>query len=84
MPEGQQPRGATPHPRSGAAAESARLRRRRNRREEPPHVQGQGRWLGGATPLRSQGQQPRGATPPPRSSGCGGAGGPRGDTPRPR
>ena len=42
MPEGRQPRGVTPHPRSGAAAESARLRRHRNGREELPHVQGQG------------------------------------------
>ena len=53
MPEGRQPRGVTPRPRSGAAAESARLRRRRNGpeelpksevrdggREELPHVQG--------------------------------------------
>ena len=34
MPEGRQPRGVTPRPRSGAAAESARLRRCRNGREE--------------------------------------------------
>ena len=53
MPEGRQPRGVTPRPRSGAAAESARLRRHRNGpeelpksevrdggREELPHVQG--------------------------------------------
>ena len=53
MPEGRWPRGVTPHPRSGAAAESARLRQRRNGgeelpnsdirgggREELPHVQG--------------------------------------------
>ena len=33
----------TPHPRSGAAADSARLRRRRNSQEELPHVRGQGR-----------------------------------------
>ena len=50
MPKGQRPRGVTPHPRSGAAAESARLRRGRNGREELPLVQGQGRRLGGATP----------------------------------
>ena len=36
MPEGWQPRGVTPHPRSGAVAESARLRRRGNGREELP------------------------------------------------
>ena len=53
MPEGRWPRGLTPRPRSGAAAESARLRRCRNGpeqlpiskvrgggREELPHVQG--------------------------------------------
>ena len=51
IPEGRQPRGVTPCPRSGTAAESARLQRRRNGREEllksevrgggreePPHV----------------------------------------------
>ena len=38
MPEGQQPRGVTPRPRSGAAAESTRLRRRRNGHEELPHA----------------------------------------------
>ena len=32
----------TPRPRSGAVAESARLRWRRNGQEELPHVQGQG------------------------------------------
>ena len=53
MPEGQRPRGVTPRPRSGTAAESARLRRPRNSqeglpkskvrgsgREDQPHVQG--------------------------------------------
>ena len=65
-PERRWPRGVTPCPRSGAAAESARLRWRRNGQEELPHVRGQGPWLGGATP-------------PPRSGGCAGAGGPRGD-----
>ena len=56
MPDGQQPRGVTPRPRSWAAAESARLRRRRNSQEELPHVRGQGR-------------RPRGATLRPRSVG---------------
>ena len=42
MPEGQRPRGVTPLPRSGAAAESARLRRRRNGQEELPRIRGQG------------------------------------------
>ena len=36
MPKGRQPRGVTPHLRSGAAAESARLQRCRNGREERP------------------------------------------------
>ena len=36
MPERRWPRGVTPRPRSGAAAESARLRRHRNSREELP------------------------------------------------
>ena len=69
MPEGQQPRRVTPRPRSGAAAESARLRGRRNGREDPPCAQGQGRQLGGAIPC-------------PRSSGYAGTGGPRGAIPR--
>ena len=42
MPEGRWPIEVTPRPWSGAAAESARLRRRRNGREELPHVRGQG------------------------------------------
>ena len=36
MPKGRQPRGVTPHLRSGAAAESDRLQRCRNGREERP------------------------------------------------
>ena len=36
MTEWRQPRGVTPRPRSGAAAESARLQRHRNGREELP------------------------------------------------
>ena len=45
MPEGRRPRGGTPRPRSGAAAESARLQQRRNGREELPksEVRGGGR-----------------------------------------
>ena len=54
MPKGQQPKGFTPRPRSGAASENARLRWRRNGWKELPHVQGQGR-------------KPRGATLHPRS-----------------
>ena len=36
--QGWQPRGATQCPKSGAAAESARLRQHRSRQEELPHV----------------------------------------------
>ena len=36
MPEGRRPRGVTPRPRSGAAAESARLRQCKNGQEELP------------------------------------------------
>ena len=50
MPEGRQPRGVTPRPMSGAAAQSTRLRWRRNGREELPRVRGQGWRPGGATP----------------------------------
>ena len=40
---------ATPHPKSGTAAQSARLRQRRIGREETPHVRGQRRRPRGAT-----------------------------------
>ena len=45
MPKGQWPRGVTPRPRSGAAAQSARLQPCRNGREELPksEVRGSGR-----------------------------------------
>ena len=80
MPEGRRPRGVTPRPRSGAAAESARLRRRRNGREELPCIRGWGRRLeeqpnaeargGGQEELpHVQGQGQR-----PRVPGCDGAG----------
>ena len=36
MPEGRRPRGVTPHPRSGAAAESTSLRRRRTAERSYP------------------------------------------------
>ena len=49
MPEGRRPRGVIQRPRSGVAAESARLRQRRNGREELPHVRGQEQRQGGAT-----------------------------------
>ena len=66
IPKGRRPGGVTPHPRSEAAAKSARLRRCRNGREELPRVRGQGQQPGGATPRPyAQGQVPRlgGATP---------------------
>ena len=78
MPEGWQPRRVTPRPRSGAAAESARLRRRRNSREEPARVWGQGRRPRGATSCPRPGWRPGGATSHQRSHGCTGTGGPRG------
>ena len=64
------PRGATPHPRSGAVAgrNYPLPEARDSGLEELPHTRGQGRW-------------PRGATPGPRSGGCAGAGEPRGATP---
>ena len=40
MPEGWQPRGVTPPPRSGAEAESARLQQHRSSQEDLHHVQG--------------------------------------------
>ena len=59
MPKGRQPRGVTPRPRSGAAAESARLRQHRNGGEELPNVRGQG-------------QRPREDTQRPRSGSARG------------
>ena len=58
MPEGRQPRGVIPGPRSGAVAKSTRLRRHRNGQEELSCVQGQG-------------VRPRGVTPRPRSGAAG-------------
>ena len=52
--------------------------------EELPYIRGQGLRPGGATPgphAWGQGQSPGGPTPCPRSSGCAGAGGPRGAIP---
>ena len=47
MPKGRRPRGVIPHPKSGAAAKSTRLRRHRNGQKELPHVRGQGQKPGG-------------------------------------
>ena len=67
LPQGRRPRGVIPRPRSGAAAESARLRQRRNGGEELPCVRGQGGWLRGTTPCRRSGAAVRGVIPHPRS-----------------
>ena len=67
MPEGRQPRGVTRRPRSGAAAESARLRQRRNGREELPKSEVRGGSREELPRIRGQGWRLRGATPhPPR------------------
>ena len=52
--------------RSGAAAESARLRWRRNGREELPKSEVRGGGREELPRVRGQGQRPRGATPRPR------------------
>ena len=55
MPEGRWPRGVTPRPRSGAAAESTRLRRHRNGQEELPRPRS-----GGAAERRYPASEVRG------------------------
>ena len=82
MPEGRRPRRVTPHPRSGAAAESARLQRRRNGREELLKSEVRGGGLEELPHTRGQERRPGGPTPRPRSGGYPGAGGPRGARPR--
>ena len=42
MPEGQRPRGVTPRPRSGAAAESARLQQHRTTEKSYPVSEARG------------------------------------------
>ena len=59
MPEGWRQRGVTPPSRSGAAAESARVRQQRNDQEELPHVRGRGRQPGEATPYPRPGAMAR-------------------------
>ena len=75
MPEGQRPRGVTPHPSSGAAAESARLRRRRNGQEELPDVRGQGGQPREDTQRRRSGEAAGRRYPTPLSPRSGAAGG---------
>ena len=69
MPKGRWPRGVTPRPRSGAVAESTRLRRRRNGQEELPCVQGQGGLPRGDTQRPRSGVATRGVTPRPGRGG---------------
>ena len=59
MPERWQPRGVTPRPRSGAAAESARMRRHRNGGEELPksEVRGGGWRTNPMTKARGGGRE---------------------------
>ena len=75
-------RGATSRPRSGAEAGRTPCPRGSGQ-EELPHVRGQGRRPGGATPnptrTRGQGQQPEGATLHPRPGAAAGR-----STPSPR
>ena len=71
--QGRRPRGATLRRRPGAAAE---------RTYRMPDARGSGPE---DLPYdRSQELRPGGPNPPPRSSGCAGAGGPRGAIPRSR
>ena len=60
MPEVQQPRGVTPRPASGAAAESARLQRRRNSQELLPKSE-----------VRGGGREELPHTPTPKARGGG-------------
>ena len=69
MPEGQQPRGVTPRPRSGAVAESARLQRHRNGREELPKSKVRGGSREELPRVQGQVQRPGGATPHQRRPG---------------
>ena len=82
MPERCRPRGVTPRSRSGAAAESARLRRcRKAKRSYPSPRSGavakrsystsevRGSWEEPPR-IQSKGWRPGGAIPRPRSGGC--------------
>ena len=72
MPEGRWPRGVTPRPRSGAMAESARLRLRRNGREELPKSEVRDGGREELSHVRGQRQQPGGATLRLRSGAAAG------------
>ena len=71
MPKEQRPRGITPHTRSGAAAESARMQWRRNGREEIPKSKVRGGSREELSCVRSQRWWPGGATPCPHMRGQG-------------
>ena len=66
-PGGQRPRRVTPRPRSGSAAESAKLQRRRNGREELPKCEVRGGGQEELPRVQGQGRQPGGASPHPRT-----------------
>ena len=92
MPEGWRPRGVTRRPRSGAAAENARLRRRRNGLEELPKSE-VGAAAGRSYPtskVRGGSREelpcelPRGATLLMRSGAAAGRSYPMPQRPRPR
>ena len=77
MPEGRRPRGVTPRPRSGAAAESARLRWRRNGERSYPasEIRGGDERSNPASEARGGGRQelPHAPTPPSRRPGAAAA-----------
>ena len=58
MPEAGWPRGVTPCPRSGAVAESARLRRHRKGGEELPKSEVRGGWREELPQERGKGRGP--------------------------
>ena len=72
MPEGRRLRRVIPLPRSGAGAESSRLRWRRNGREKLPRVRGQGVQPRGDTQRPRTGAETRGVTPRPTSVAAAG------------
>ena len=73
MPKGRWPKGVTPLPRSGAAAESARLQRCRNGREELPksEVRGGGQEELPASNVRGGGREELLHAPTPEARGGG-------------
>ena len=88
MPEGRRPRGVTPRPRSGAVAESTRLRRRRKRlrgatpcqrsggvaerRYAASEVRGGKEWSYPVSEVRGRGQEELPHAPSPRPGATGG------------